>query len=184
MSAAREWSDLSAEARSAKVDEVATQMVEVRADAEFATRIVSSLPERRSRLFWLIPQLGAAAVVVVAVVVWLNREAPVPAETTIAMVPLRAPVDAIEPFRPTDSAFARRQSGGLRRDRLVRPTVPDDIAVPVDHERALPAVEAPGVLAMSDLAPRELPAFEPLMLQPLEIGELPLTGESFSPREY
>lgn len=171
MSAAREWSDLSAEARSAKVDVVAKQLVDVQEDAELAARIASALPERRSRFFWLIPQLGAVAALVVAAVVWSNHEAPAPPLATIAMVPLRAAVDAVEPFRPIESLPLVR----------IEPLEPLE---PSDHERSLPAIEAPGVLAMSDLAPRDLPVVEALTLQPLEIGELPLTGESFPPREF
>lgn len=162
------------------IDAVAKQMVDVRDDAEFATRIASALPERRSRLFWLIPQLGAAAAIVMTAVVWFNREAPAPQEAILALVPLRAPLDAVEPFRPVEPV-ARIEPV---RTKPLEPLAPLEPLEPLDHERALPAVPAPAVLALSDLAPRELPEVGALTLEPLEIGELPLTGESFPPREY
>lgn len=165
---------MSADHLDRSIDAVAKRMVDVREDAEFAARIASALPVRRSRFFWLIPQLGAAAALVVAAVVWSNRDVPAPAETTIAMVPLRAAVDAVEPFRPVEPLAP---AVPVR----IRPLQPLER---LDHERALPAVEAPGVLAFSDLAPRDLPDVAPLTLLSLEIGELPLTGESFPPREF
>lgn len=165
---------MSADHLDRSIDAVAKKLVDVREDAELATRIASALPERRSRLVWLLPQLGAAAAIVMAAVVWFNREAPATPETTMAMVPLRAAVDAVEPFRPVEPLAPVVPV-------RIRPLQPLER---LDHERALPAVEAPGVLAFSDLAPRDLPNVAPLTLPSLEIGELPLTGESFPPREY
>ena len=165
---------MSADHLDRSIDAVAKKLVDVREDAELATRIASALPERRSRLVWLLPQLGAAAAIVMAAVVWFNREAPAPPQTTMAMVPLRAAVDAVEPFRPIEPLAPVRTKG----------LEPLETLTLSDHERSLPAIEAPGALAMSDLAPRDLPNVAPLTLPSLEIGELPLTGESFPPREY
>ena len=178
MSAAREWSDLSAEARSAKVDAVAKQMVDARDDAQFAARIAARLPARRVRFNWLNPQLSGAAAIAFAVVLWFTRATPAPPASTIAMVPLRAAVDAVEPFRAELVAHMEPGTG------LVEPVEPMEPMEPVDHERALPAAPAPGVITLGDLAPRELPALGTLTLDPLEVGELPLTGESFPPREF
>ena len=176
---------MSADHLDRSIEAVAKQMVNVREDAEFATRIASALPERRWRFFWLIPQLGAAAAIAIAAVVWFNREAPAPPAPTIAMVPFAAPLDDIEPFRAKESAVARERSGELRRDLAVAAKDREGGPLePVDHERALPAVEGPAVLAFSDLRPRDLPEVLPLTLPSLEIGELPLTGESFPPREF
>jgi hypothetical protein len=183
---------MSADHLDRSIEAVAKRLVNVQEDAGFATRIASALPERRWRFLWLVPQLGVGAAIAIAAFVWFNREAPKLAETTIAMVPFRAPVDAVEPFRPIASAFARERSGELRRDLAVAangreggPVAPAALATRVeDHERALPAVEGPAVLAFSDLGPRDLPGVAPLTLPSLEIGELPLTGEAFPPREY
>ena len=51
-----------------------------------------------------------------------------------------------------------------------------------DFDRSLPALEAARVLAFDSLAPASLPEDAPLTLKPLEIADLPLTADSFSPR--
>jgi hypothetical protein len=49
--------------------------------------------------------------------------------------------------------------------------------------QGLPSVEAPGVLALTDLTPAELPAQGSIDLAPLVIAELALTAESFPERD-
>ena len=184
--------DLSAEARSAKVDrldaaidQVTARMMQVRDDEELALRIASALPERSSRFSWLIPQFAAIAAFAIAAVVWTMRDTTtpsvLPSSGVAGLVGLPNTVAAIAPGTavrtvPLESAFARLSSGELRRDR---PLEPLDGA---DFERSLAPIEAMSAIVMNDVAPGELPASAALTLAPIEIIDLPMTAESFSPR--
>ena len=105
--------ELSAEARSAKVDRldtaidhVASRMVAVPDDGEMTLRIVSALPERTSRLRWLIPQFAAIGVTVIVALVWTTRNestseiAMLPSSAGTSMIGLASPVAANEPGTP------------------------------------------------------------------------------------
>lgn len=169
----------------AAIDQVTARMVQVRDDQDLALRIASALPERSSRFSWLVPQFAAIAAFAIAAVVWTTRGPATPAllrsSDVVAVMTVPNTVAAVEPGTasrtlPLESAFARHISGELRRDRPLEPWNPLEPLEPLDHERSLPA------LAMSDVAPDELPATSALMLAPIDITDLPLTAESFPPR--
>ena len=159
------------------IDHVAARMTAVSEDAHMTERIVAALPEASLFHWWLrsawAPRLAAVALVVIGAALWnrngLERPGPAPAAPP-ALVAF-APV--VVPNRPITSSVER-----LER---LEPVEPVEV-VRVDHERSLPAIEAMTALGMSSLTPRDLPVSEPLALRPIEIGDLALTAESFSPR--
>ena len=167
------------------INHVTARMVRVRDNEDLALRIASALPERSSRLGWLLPQFAAIAAFAIAAVVWTMRDtmtpSVLPSSDVVAVRSVPHTVSAVEPgtaFRtlPLESAFARPNSGELRRDR---PLEPLDGA---DFERSLAPIEAMSAIVMNDVAPGELPASAALTLAPIEITDLPMTAESFPPR--
>ena len=152
------------------VDHVAARMVAVPDDPEMVTRIVSALPERSSRLGWLIPQLAALSALAIAAVVWSTREQP-----ALSTVLPSAEIAAVAVF-PSVTA---------REPRTVVRTEPSEPSEPwepsehlgIDFERALPSIEAVDALMVSDVSPRELPAVPALTLAPIGVADLPLTAE-------
>ena len=162
------------------INHVATRMVAVADDPGMVTRIVAALPERSSRLGWLMPQFAALSAIAIVAVVWSTRERP----TVLPVLP-SSDVAAIA----LPPVIAAREPGTAVRTMPVEPMEPMEPMEPVDpsrsdFERALPAIEALSALTMSDLTPRELPAADALSLAPLEIGELPLTAETISPNKF
>ena len=155
------------------IDQVTARMVQVREDEDLALRIAAALPQRSSRFSWLIPQFAAIAAFAIAAVVWTTREtAPslLPSSEVAAMAGIPGRVAAIAP-------------GTAVRTLPLEPLEPlEPLDGVPDHEYSLPAIDAMTTLAVSDLAPGELPATPALMLAPIEIADLPLTAESFSPR--
>ena len=181
--------DLSAEARRAKVDRdrldaaidhVAARMVAVADDADMTLRIVGALPERTSRLRWLIPQLAAIGVIAIAAIVWTMRGNTAPAIATLpaaTIAPMTGLVNAVAADEP-GTAFRT-----LPREPLARPgTMEPAVMTSSDHERSLPAIAAMRPLDFDSLAPVSLPEDAPLTLEPLAIADLPLTTDNFSPR--
>jgi hypothetical protein len=186
----------------AAIDQVAARMVAVPDERELTLRIVTALPERTSRLRWLMPQLAAIGAIVIAAIVWTTRNdrsseiSMLRSSAGRPMIGLASPVTANEPgtalrTMPLESAYARDHARELRRDRAVAASgreggrlEPLEPLEPLegDHERALPAIEAVSALVVSDLTPRALPATPALELAPIAISDLPLTAESFPPR--
>ena len=179
--------DLSAEARSAKVDRldesidhVARHMVRVADADDLASKIISALPERVTWFGWLthswVPRLAMIAVVVASGIVWGNRrEVSTPgtsplasSQAIVAPTALVASVKEAAPSRTTT----------LEPLELLAPLEPER----VDHERSLPAISAVASLEFDSLATVSLPEDAPLTLAPLAIADLPLTAESISPR--
>lgn len=172
------------------IDQVAARMVQVREDEDLALRIAAALPARSTRVGWLIPQFAAIAVFAIAAVVWTMRNpAPtslLPSSEVAALVVVPNTVAAIAPgtgirTMPLESASARHISGELRRDRRLEDLEPLE-PLDGDHERSLPAIDALAALVVSDVAPDALPGSPALTLAPIEIADLPMTAESFSPR--
>jgi hypothetical protein len=177
--------DLSAEARSAKVDRldeaidrVVTRLVRVEENDELATQIVNALPERASWFGWL-PRLamtaGLAALAVTVVPKMFDERS-----TTV----LRSAVLSSSAGQPAAVPEHRTDAGptpNVRRTRVERPQ--NDrrtIGVP-DFDRSLPAIAPVASLNLDSLAPDALPASKDLVLESLVIADLPLTAE-FSPR--
>ena len=180
--------DLSAEAPSAKVDRldaaidhVAARMVAVSHDGELTMRIATALPERRSRLRWLMPQLAAIGAIAIAAFVWTTRNNTAPAIATLPSAkhtPMTGLANAVAATEP-GTAFRTLPLELLEPLERMEPPVRMSTG---DHERALPPIEAVSALVVRDLAARELPATPALELAPIEITDLPLTAESFPPR--
>jgi len=166
----------------AAIDQVAARMTAVHEDADLTTRLVATLPDRSMFGGWLFqswaPRLAVIAIVAIGAALWnqngVQRPSPSPAskvsDTPAALVAF-APV--VVPNRP--------------RTRPLEPLEPLERLEPsevvrADHERSLPVIEAMTALGMSSLAPGDLPVSEALTLAPIEIAELPMTAENFSPR--
>ena len=166
----------------AAIDQTAARMVAVPDDPEMVARIVSALPERSSRLGWLIPQFAALGAIVIAAVVWSTRERP----AVQALLP-STEIATATAFR---GVVTSRDLGTIRELETVVRTQPLERLEPVepleplgsDFDRSLPALETVDSLMVSDLTPRELPASPALELAPIGVSDLPLTAESFPPR--
>jgi hypothetical protein len=170
------------------IDQVTARMVQVREDEDLALRIAAALPARSTRVSWLIPQFAAIAVFAIAAVVWTMRDpatpALLPSSEVAALGVVPNTVAAIAPGTgirtlPLESAFARMRE--LRRDKpleLLEPLGSDG----ADHERSLAPIAAMSAIVMRDMAPDALPGSPALTLAPIEIADLPMTAESFSPR--
>jgi hypothetical protein len=161
------------------IDAVARELTRVDHDPQFTSRIVAALPERVTWFGWLThswaPRLAMIAIVATAAVVWNSRRA---TEVTVSPLPAASVAPAVEFVTAVRSANPERLTP-------VR-TTPLEPVVPMEHLEAfqgLPSVEAPGVLALTDLTPAELPAQGSIDLAPLVIAELALTAESFPERD-
>jgi hypothetical protein len=172
------------------IDQVTARMVQVREDEDLALRIAAALPARSTRFSWLIPQFAAIAAFAIAAVVWTMREpAPtslLPSSDVVAVIAVPNTVVAREPgtalrTQPLESAFARHNSGELRRDGLENLESVEPVDGP-DFERSLAPIAAMSALVMRDMEPGALPGAPALTLAPIEIADLPMTAESFSPR--
>ena len=154
------------------IDHVAARMVAVQDDPDMTLRIVSALPERSSRLGWLVPQFAAFGAIVIAAVVWSMRERP-------AIVPQLLPSTEIAAVTAFPRVTAREPATvpGTVPVEPVEPLEPLELLDP-DFERALPSLE------LSAIGAESLPAVAALTLAPLEIGELPLTAETISPNKF
>jgi hypothetical protein len=164
------------------IDRVAARLVSVDHDATMVDRIVGRLPERSGVGGWLrvlAPQAALATAIVVATLVWtmsdrqpVDRD-PAGAPAVAAAVPASeapvaiAPISAVEaPARPT---------------RVAARLTPPVAALPADHERSLAPVEAPIPLEIVSLASPSLPEEAFVVLLPIVLTELPLSGEAISP---
>jgi hypothetical protein len=165
----------------AAIDQVAMRMVAVPDNGELTQRIVAALPERTSRLRWLIPQFAAIGALVIAALIWTTgndntpESAMLPSSIGTSVIAFAIPVAANEP------GTALRTMPLERLERVAR-MEPRVAAESVDHERSLPAIAALRSLDFDSLAPVSLPEDAPLTLEPLAIADLPLTADSFSPR--
>jgi hypothetical protein len=150
----------------------------VRADDDLATRIASALPARASRFGWLVPQFAAIAAVALAAGVWMLRGtstpslSPLPSSQAAAVMTVPNPVVAREP------------GTAVRTQPLapLEPLEPLERSGGADHERSLASIEAMTALVVADVAPVALSASPLLEVAPLDIADLKMTAESFSPR--
>ena len=159
----------------AAIDRVASRMVAVPDDPDMVLRIVSALPDRSSRLGWLIPQFAALGALVIAAVIWSTREQPITPtvlpSTEIAAVAAFPIVTAREPRPLVSTQLLKR----------LEPLEPVASFEPGDFDRSLPALEVAEALELNVIGPAALPVTEALTLAPIEIGELPLTAATLSP---
>lgn len=164
------------------IDHVSRRMVDVPDDDAMTDRIVAALPARPAGAMWLLvswaPRFALVALLTVGIATWMfQRRVNVPVS-----LPLVASVNLhVTPAAPVVHP-ARLGTLGTLPVAAVAPQAPLVLASGADHERALPPVSPPVALEVSELAPHDLPAVAVLRLEPLEIGELPLTAQTFSQR--
>jgi hypothetical protein len=157
------------------IDQVSARMVQVREDEDLALRIAAALPARSTRFSWLIPQFAAIAAFAIAAVVWTMRD---PAPTSLL------PSSEVAALVVVPSTVAAIAPGTGIRTMPLEPLEHLELLEPLDgdHERSLPAIDALAALVVSDVTPDALPGSPALTLAPIEIADLPMTAESFSPR--
>jgi hypothetical protein len=171
------------------IDQVAARMVQVREDEDLALRIAAALPARSTRFHlraarfggqvgWLIPQFAAIAALAIAAVVWTTRDTATPAllPSSDVVVVIAVPKSVVA--REPGTALRTRPLERLEPLELLEPLSSDG----TDHERSLAPIAAMSALVMRDMAPEALPGSPALTLAPIEIADLPMTAESFSPR--
>lgn len=165
------------------IDRVAARLVSVDHDASMAERIVARLPERSGWGDWprvLAPQAALAAVLIGAVLVWTMRGRE---EGVRNPAPSVAEAGGASPDGASVPGAAARADATVNAPRLAaRRVTPAPAAWPVDHERSLAPVDAPVALEVVSLASPSLPDEAFVVLAPIVLTELPLSGESISPR--
>ena len=166
----------------AAIDHVAARMVAVPDDGEMTLRIVSALPERTSRLRWLIPQFAAIGALAIAALVWTTRTPQSSATTPLvsSSLSLMAGLANVVAANGTEAENAASARSLELRERLesLEPWRNGS-----DHERSLAPIEAAAALVVPPIVQTEIPATELLTIAPIDIGELPMTAESFSQRK-
>ena len=166
------------------IDTVAARLTQVAEDEGLGQRIVSELPERTTWLGWVSASwalrlaVGVIAIGTTLVVlrtfsdgsttVLRTESASVPSERTVVEPPSNERRTFVEP-----PLIVRRT--------IVEPPL-NVRRTEGDHEFSLPAIAAAAALDIDALAPANLAGYAPLNVEPLEIADLPLTFESFSPR--
>lgn len=168
------------------IDRVAARLVSVDHDRAMAERIVARLPERSSAGGWLrvlAPQAVLATVLIVAAWLWTTNDRdqvvrdPVPAPS-VAQAGTAASEAAVVPApSPAVSVPVNATRMAARR------VTPAALELPVDHERSLAPVEAPIPLEVVSLTSPLLPEEAVVVLAPIVLTELPLSGESNSPQK-
>ena len=163
------------------IDAIAARMVEMPGDADLAMRIVHSLPERRSRVPWLVTQLVAVSTVVLALVLWNTHERPATIVPVLQSVAVGGLGESIAALAPAPLANEPRRT---QRVEPLEPLEPLVSLVPsTDFDGALPAIAGPAAIAIGELTTVALPETPSLVLAPVVIAELPMTAESFIPRQ-
>ena len=167
----------------AAIDRVTARLTHVDDDPVFVSRVVFALPERVSWFGWLFhswaPRLAMIAVVVAAATL-VYRSAPSP------MAPAGNQPIAASPLAHAPAEFAVAVAPAAVRTLPLERLEPLEPLQPPrsDHEFSLPAVDGPVALGIAPLEPKDLPAEEALSLAPLAIADLPMTAETFPPREF
>jgi hypothetical protein len=161
------------------IDQVAARLTRVDDDPGFASRIAEALPERRSRVRWLIaPALAGLAAFVLAVIQTNVPDRPpasIPESVPAAIrKDVQAMVQTAVPEKlPSNVRRRARSNDGTNIRATDRSS---------DHEFSLAPIDRPGDLVIGSVAPRSLVPELPLNVEPLEIADLPVTSELFSPR--
>ncbi|MDO8677921.1 MAG: hypothetical protein Q7R30_05060 [Acidobacteriota bacterium] len=167
------------------IDRVAARLVSVDHDDAMVQRLVARLPERSGVGGWLrvlVPQAAVATALVIAALVWTtsNREQvvrdPVAAPSVAAAGVAARDVPAVP--APIVGAAAPAEATRV----AARGVTETAMAEPADHERSLAPVAALVALEVVSLASPSLPEEAFVVLAPIVLTELPLSGESISPR--
>jgi hypothetical protein len=164
------------------IDRVAARMTAVREDEAMTERIVAALPERPVFGAWLLhawaPRLVAVALVVIGAALWNRNGIERPDSTRAARTSIEP---ALVAFAPVVAPNRPRTLEPLNRNEPLEPFEPFEPFEP-DFDRSLPALAAMTTVNFEPLSARELPASRDITLAPIEIGDLALTSETFSPR--
>ena len=165
------------------IDAVAARMTRVTEDATLASRIADALPERSRWTFsWLAPRLAITAALAIGVSLVVlrtfdDRSTDVLRTEVTSSPSATQPVTLIAPEQRT-----RVEPPLIVRRTIAEPSSNDRRTIDApDFDRSLPALETASALAFDSLAPVSLPEDAPLTLKPLEIADLPLTADIFSP---
>jgi len=170
------------------IDRVAARLVSVDHEAAMVEGIVARLPERSGVGGWLrvlAPQAAVAAALIVAALVWTRGDRdPVVPDSVAAPAVAQVGAAATEvPAGAPPPAVRAPGSVPVGATRLAaRRVIPDASEPPVDHERSLAPVESPQPLEVVSLASPSLPEDAFVVLAPIVLTELPLSGESNSPQ--
>lgn len=155
-------------------------------DRQMVERIVTRLPERSGVGGWLrvlAPQAALATVLIVAAWVWTtsDREQGVREPVAAPSVAQAGPVASEGSTVPSPPAgvHAPRSANRLAARRATPAAAP----LPADHERSLAPVAALVPLEVVSLASPSLPEEAFVVLAPIVLTELPLSGESNSPQK-
>ena len=169
------------------IDRVAAKMVAIDDDAGALQAVMSRLPERKSRPWFLrVPaQVTAAAALVVMAFLWarpIDRPAISAAVSPVATTapPLVTARRVVPASRRPD---ARLPAPGFRLP-APGPRIPAVAIDRSDHEFSLPPVDAVEAIELSAIT---MPAFGPVAIEalaPLVLTDLPLASDSSSPREH
>lgn len=181
----------------AAIDHVAKRLVAVPGnEAELTQQIISVLPDRSSRLRWLIPQFVALGAIVIAAFAWTTRdESPTqasrpsghqaigpsgpqgPVATIVSASPL-APLSPLASSMTNQNPFFRTQPS--------EPSEPQEPPEPLressDFDNSLPPIAPMNALALSDVTLRAIEAPAAIELAPIEISEIP-TPADVPPRQ-
>lgn len=167
------------------IDRVAARLVSVEHDEVMVDRIITRLPERPGRRAWfapLVPQAALAVCVAIVAFAWTTRDG-----GDVVREPRQlAPVARIEPEAPrvvVSSPAADATARPLDKPKGLSPRlVLNGLAAPRDHERSLVPVAAPVSLEVAALEAPALLDEAPVVVAPIVLTALPLSGESPSPR--
>jgi hypothetical protein len=164
------------------IDQVARQMTHVDDDAQFASRIVASLPERPNWFGWVthswVPGLAMIAIVVGAAALWNARH-------TTAVAPASQPIAGVQPIQPPSPVAQPIAPERVARVEPVRtkPVEPLELMEPLEPFEGLPPVNAPASVEIASLTAGDVPSEDALSVPSLVIADLPLTAESFPERD-
>lgn len=164
------------------IDRVAQRLTHVDDDAQFASRVIASLPERSTWFGWLthswVAGLAMIAIIVAASLLWSRRHTaavPTDPQLLVSIATVLQPSAFVSPV--SRARVAPVSTHTLGRRKALPPLAPLEPFV------GLPPVEAPRALAISDVAPDALPDARMLRVPSLVIADLPLTAESFPQRD-
>ena len=161
------------------IDHIAARMVAPPDVGEVTRRIIAALPDRPSRLRWLLPPLAAVGTVAIAALVWATSHGPGP---MIATRP-SAVVAGMSGLANVVAANEPRTAFRTRTAVRTMPLVPLEPLAPLerfperDHDRALPPIAALSALSVDEVSPSSIAPSPLLALVPIAIVELPMTAD-------
>lgn len=164
------------------IDDVARELTAAEPHSTLRARVTSALDGKRQSVRWRViapaaVAAGAAfAIAVNALLAWQTRSQPVPAENSVRVAALGAPLADAESSRPAQSPVAR--AAAVSRPR--RATSPEAVAPTAEElawqSRAVPPLAPPASPALGVGQPADAVAplldVTPLVTEPLELAPL------------